>query len=254
MVTDLVDALKAIEGPTKTRQKVLAILKSVVIAAAGESITLTTTDLDVTMQVTLPAEVATPGTVAIPLAELKALLPTAKKNQIGTVELRTVVADGMVEVLTGSVHSSVRYADVTEFPRLATVTPDASPVIRLDLDAIASVVSAATTEESRPILTGILFDGNSVVATDSYRLAECDSPTQTVAKHMLVPAKFLAGLVKRGRQAVAVASELELLVTDEDGMVMVSRLIAGEFPNYKSLFPTDAKKTISFDTDEMIGR
>jgi DNA polymerase-3 subunit beta len=249
-VSSLVEALKAIEAPTKTRQGVLHILKSVVIQAAAGTVTLTTSDLDVTLQVEVAAKVAVAGTVAIPLKELTGILPTAKKNQIGDVTLRA--SDDEVTVTTQSGSSTLHSQVVADYPRLPESLPEGT-VIDLDLEAIASVLPATAKEESRPILTGMLFDGDIVVATDSYRLHECSSPTMNVEKPMLVPHSFLAQLVKRGKQAKAIATNFQLLVTDETGLVAVSRLIEGEFPNYKSLFPTDLPHRIKFNPDQLIG-
>jgi DNA polymerase-3 subunit beta len=248
--SDLVDAIKAVEAPTKTRQSVLPVLKCVLITADGDQATLTTTDLDMTMQVAVPATVKDPGTVAVPLAELKALLPTAKKNQAGTVNI-AVANDVAIVTTEAGVSSSLRFADLAEFPRLPNVAPDAGARIELDVDAIAAVLPCVAADDTRPILNGMLFDGNTLVATDSYRLAEVTSPTQAVANPMLVPGRFLKELVKSAKRAVAVASNHELLVTDEDGKVMVSRLIEGEFPNVKGLIPDETEHTFRFDADEM---
>ena len=249
-VSSLVEALKAIEAPTKARQSALPILKCVVIQATDDTVTLTTSDLDVTLQVEAPAKVATAGTVIVPLSELKGILPTAKKNQVGNVTLAT--KDDEVTVTTQSGSSTLRSQPASEYPRLPESLPEGT-VFDLDLEAIASVLPATAKEESRPILTGVLFDGNVVVATDSYRLHECSSPTMSVEKAMLVPQNFLTQLVKRGKQVKAIATDFQLLATDETGMVMVSRLIAGEFPNYKGLFPIDLPHRIKFNSDQLIG-
>jgi DNA polymerase III subunit beta len=126
-------------------------------------------------------------------------------------------------------------------------------------ESLRQVISAASRDESRPILTGVLLvaegSGLRMVATDSYRLAVRDLPGETVlaaalsgvtasGKHVLVPAKALSELQRLlGSGLAGEPGQVEMSFSDRDvcfstGRAKVSaRLIEGQFPNYQQLIP-----------------
>ncbi|HRE01571.1 MAG TPA: DNA polymerase III subunit beta, partial [Ilumatobacteraceae bacterium] len=113
-------------------------------------------------------------------------------------------------------------------------------------EALRQVVRAASTDEARPVLTGVLLaaeaDGLRMVATDSYRLAVRDLPGASVLgtdQKVLVPGRALNELARLVGNAPELTLRLgEREATFEVGAVrLTTRLIEGEFPNYRQLIP-----------------
>ncbi len=149
-----------------------------------------------------------------------------------------------------------------DFPRLPD--PAGTNMVAIDADALlatsAKVSRAASRDESRPVLTGILvrFEGENVVmaATDSYRLAVKETSLAEAGPELdaIVPARALAEL---GRIAPG-ASELELGVQENqvlfasDGVLLTTRRIEGQFPNYRQLLPESFEYEVAMPREELL--
>ncbi|MGH9189655.1 MAG: DNA polymerase III subunit beta, partial [Acidimicrobiales bacterium] len=162
----------------------------------------------------------------------------------------TVAEDeGEAVISAGRSQFAVRTLPAEEFlrppePSAEEVSLDAGTLSA----ALNQVVRAASRDDARPILTGVLISseasGLRLVATDSYRLAMRDLPGATVlasGRHVLVPARAL-GELNRILSGVGQV-RLRLGSTDASfeagGTRLTTRLIEGEFPNYQQLIPSD---------------
>jgi DNA polymerase-3 subunit beta len=128
-------------------------------------------------------------------------------------------------------------------------------------EALRQVVRAASTDEARPILTGVLLaseaDGLRLVATDSYRLAVRDIPGSTVLaadQKVLVPGKALKEL----ERLLTGGDQLTLRLGERDATFEVgdarlsTRLIEGEFPNYRQLIPSSQPNTLTVAREPLL--
>ena len=150
---------------------------------------------------------------------------------------------------------SVRTLPVAEFPRLGGAQPGGVTIASSALaDAIRQVVPSASTDDSRPILTGVLLTaeagGLRLVATDSYRLAVRDLPGTTVLQEgqsVLVPSRALAEVAR----ALGSGSEVTLHLGDREatfavgGVRITTRLIEGQYPPYRNLIPAQLPNTLT---------
>ena len=226
----------------------LPALSGVLLEAADGRLTCRATDLEVAAEVSIPVEITEPGRVLLPgrlLAQLVARFPNAPVQLEGDSD--------RVEITCGRATFHVRGMQVEDFPTLAAPSPDA-PTGRLKSDAFARLVSqvarAASTDDGRPVLTGVQLNASDGVltaaATDSYRLAvrsvTFDEAVEGIA---LVPARSL-------QEAAKAAAEVGggVTVVLEEGQVsflfgdrrLTTKLIEGSFPNYRALLP-DAHET-----------
>jgi DNA polymerase-3 subunit beta len=152
------------------------------------------------------------------------------------------------QISSGRSAFSVRLLAAEDFPRLVEAPADE---VELDAGALAEalrqVVPAASHDDARPILTGVLLatenDGLRLVATDSYRLAVRDLPGVSVLREgqsVLVPSKALSELAR----LLGGAERVTLRLAERDATFVVgdvrltTRLIEGEFPNYRQLIPS----------------
>ena len=155
---------------------------------------------------------------------------------------------------------------VDDFPALSDPSGDQVTVATADLAAgLKQVVRAASGDDARPILTGVLMSaedgGLRLVATDSYRLAVRDLPEATVlseGQKVLVPSRALDELsrVLGDSEEVNVRlgeREVSFDVSIEDGAVQVTtRLIEGEFPNYRQLIPSSYPNQLTIGREPLL--
>ncbi len=189
----LLDALGT-AGRATGRSGSAPVLSGVRLEVSGDTLRVTGTDLDLTISVV--AQVNGNGDGAV-VAPGRLVTDIVRALEPGAVTLEDD-EDG-VRITSGRSVFSVRTHPVEDFPRVARPTDDAVtlPVEGL-ADALRQVVRAASTEESRPILTGVLVaaehDGLRMVATDSYRLAVRDLPGVGVlpeGQKVLIPSRAL---------------------------------------------------------------
>src|SRR5439155_26597585 len=154
---------------------------------------------------------------------------------------------GQARIVCNNYEGTVRCLPAEDFPVLQELAGTRVSVKTSELaEAIAQVTRAASRDEARPILTGVLLEisreGLTMVATDSYRLSmrELAATAEGEAK-ALIPERALTEV---GRAASGdEKGEAELLVDQSQatfrigGLTLTSRLIEGEFPNYRQLLP-----------------
>jgi DNA polymerase-3 subunit beta len=243
----LLDALAVAARAAATRGGALPALSGVRLEVTGDTLHLAGSDLDLTVQAETTVKGIADGVCVIP-ARLATDIVRALEPGAVTFGLES----GEAVIAAGRSQFSVRVLPAEEFLRLPEPAGDA---VTLDATALAAalsqVVRAASKDDARPILGGVLMTaepaGLRLVATDSYRLAMRDLPGTTVlaeGQHVLVPARALGelGRVLSGAQQVTLrlgADQASFEVRPERGSVRVTtRLIEGEFPNYRAIIPS----------------
>jgi DNA polymerase-3 subunit beta len=174
------------------------------------------------------------------LADLVKLLPA------DTVSLSYEPADGVLEVASGSYTSKVNVFSAEDFPRLPGLDVPlhtiAAPAL---LGTIEKVARAASRDESRPVLTGILvqFEGDklTMAATDSYRLSVKETQLGESGPELdaIIPARALQELSRlaAGTEVVQLGVQENHVVFGAGDVWLTTRRIDGQFPNYKQLLP-----------------
>ncbi len=235
---DLADVLARAARGVAARSP-LPILQGVLCEVSGGKLRVTGTDLEVTVRTHLDVEVMEEGRTVVP-ARLAA--EAVRKLPSGAVLM--AVADGEVEITGSGPRFRLRELAVDDFPTL----PDSEGVGSLDVDgavlakALAQVGSAASSDDNRPILTGVYFEdeekGLRLVATDSYRLAVRELEGVEAPATGLVPFRGLREVERSiGAPKVSVAiGDREASFRSDRGSLTV-RLIEGTFPNYRQLLP-----------------
>ncbi len=240
----LVNALATVGRAAVGRAGALPVLTGARLELTGDELVLTGSDLDLTVRAAVTVAGETDGVAVVP-ARLAADIVRALEP--GAVELG--VDDDEARISSGRSQFSVRVFPAEEFPVL--VEPDAEPVTLPAAslaEGLRQVVPAASSDDARPILTGVQLSaeegGLRLVATDSYRLAMRDLPDAGPLgseSSVLVPARALAEL---GRQLGDV-DDVEVRLGEREvlfavgGVRIATRLIEGDFPNYRQLIPTE---------------
>jgi DNA polymerase-3 subunit beta len=240
--------------PTKTT---LPVLSNIMLEAVEDGVRLSGTDLDIAVSTVVPAEVDTEGAVTIPakkLVEIVRELPSAAIRVAGSGEQR-------VDLECGRSRFRLLGIPRDEFPNFPPVSFDGSWTVTCsDLQKLINHVSfAASTEESRPILNGVLWelhqDVMRMVATNGHRLARMDVPVSGSAEStpLIVPPKALDQV----RRLFGPADEIEIARSDNHlgfragGTVIFSRLIEGPYPNYEQVIPKDNDRACTVEKDSL---
>ena len=247
----LQEGLIAVASSVPTRTT-LPVLSNILVEATADGVRLACTDLDIAVSTVVPADVETEGAVTLPakkLVEIVRELPSAGINFSAAGEQRVTVECGPSRFkLLGILRD--------EFPSFPTVSfDDAWKMTSGDIqNLINHVAFAASTEESRPILNGVLWemreDRMRMVATNGHRLAKMDiAVSGGSAADLIVPPKALEQI----RRLFGPADEIDVARSDNhlgfrSGNTLVyTRLIEGPYPNYEQVIPQDNDKVVTVD-------
>jgi DNA polymerase-3 subunit beta len=237
--------LQTVTRAASTRSAVQALSGVQVLATQG-GIELRATDMEIGLRVPLEGEIVREGSVVLP-ARLVVDVIRALPGTDVSLELRPTEQD--VEIVGGSATFHIRTLRTEDFPPFPE--PEGDRVLVPGDAFVATVVKvarSASRDETRPVLTGILVsaagDELRMVATDSYRLSVKETKLEEAlagAFEANVPARALQELTRivqhENAQELAVSVRANQVVFEAGGVVLSSRLIDGQFPNYRQLLP-----------------
>ncbi|MDQ6731732.1 MAG: DNA polymerase III subunit beta [Actinomycetota bacterium] len=242
----LLAQLQTVGRVASTRSAIQALsgVQFAIDAAGGE---LRATDMDVGLRVPLELEVAREGTVVLPA---RLLLDVVRSLPAAAVGLELRAAEQDVELVSGNATFHIRTLRSDDFPTFPE--PDGDSTVELPAEAFVAtalkVAGSASRDETRPVLTGILVSASErelrMVATDSYRLSVKETVLETPLSagfEVNVPARALQELARlvthaEGEQLRVSVGQNQVLFT-LGRVILSSRLIDGQFPNYRQLLP-----------------
>lgn len=262
--TALVDKLSIMARGVSTRGA-MPVLSGVLLQAADDRLDLYSTDMELSLKASVATIVERDGETVVP-----ARLFTDVVRNLPDEEVVVEATDGNLRVSAGRAEFSINTWAASDFPQTSTYdmagafTVGRAPFV----ETMNKVGRAASRDETRPILTGVLVsmagDVLKMVATDSYRLAVKETKLDASLSQdvqAIVPVKALvevvrlAGALGDGGLEVAVGENQAVFrLADPAGDVWVaSRLIDGQFPNYRQLLPESFDHTVAVGRDELMG-
>ena len=220
-------------------------------------LTVVGTDLDMTVRVQVEVGGERDGTTVIPAALGAEIMRALESGKV-----QVDVDEEGARVTSGRSDFSLRTLPADEFPKFEEPGGESATInVENFATALEQVVKAASIDDSRPILTGVLLaaekDGLRLVATDSYRMAVRDLPDTEILgrdQTVLVPSRAL-DVVNR---LLSDAQELSIQLGDRDAgfalddVRVVTRLIEGEFPNYRGLIPEDHPNRLTVNREALL--
>jgi DNA polymerase-3 subunit beta len=241
----------------------LPVLANVLLKTDNAGLKLTATNLEIGINCWVPGKVEAEGEITVPaklLTDLVASLPNQR------IDLQLSAKDRTLKVTCGGSRSSIKGIDADEFPVVAAIgdAPATSVDARALREALGEVVFAAATDESRPILTGVLtkLTGSemTLAAADNYRIAvRTLGLAQPVGAEtsIVVPGRSYAELMRILPDA---EQQIEITITPNksqvlfhvEGIDLVSRLIEGQFPNYEPVIPTSHASRAVIDREAFL--
>lgn len=254
------DVSRAISSKTT-----IPVLTGLKLVATTAGLTLTGSDADISIEATIPEDsedntltIQEPGAIILParfFGEIVKRLP--EDNMTVTIE------DLQATITSGASEFTINGLDAATYPQLPEISSDRSLTLKADTfrQIIGQTVIAVSTQESRPILTGVhisIQNGTLVaVATDSHRLAQrsIDLEGVTTDADFIVPGRSLTEL---GRMLTDDVTETELRIADNQVLFTIgqtsfySRLLDGNYPDTTRLIPTTSNTRIEFSAPALL--
>ncbi len=259
-------AVRAAAGASSSR----AALTGAHLCLADEMLVVTGSDLDLTLSVTAEVAGEEDGAAVTPA---RLLTDVVRAVPAGSVEF-SVTDDGEASIVAGQSEFSIRLIPEEDYPQLAfkdegsedSASVTFSPAVTFDglefRESLSQVVRSASSDDSRPILTGVLMAAESegrlrLVSTDSYRLSVRDLEGSSILgehQRVLVPSRALGEL----HRLIADSDEVTLKLAEHYAQFVVgavqltTRLIPGDFPNYHGLIPADHPNCLTANREQLL--
>lgn len=248
-----------IVGRAVSPRSTLPVLGNVLLATDAGRLKLSATNLEVGINCWIGAKVEDEGAVTVPARTLIDLVNALPPEQV---DMELVVRTQTLNLRAGRSESNIKGIDAQEFPLVPVPEGEGGIPIEPDLlrTAIQQVAFAAATDESRPILTGVLakFEESqlTLAAADGFRLSvRTFSLPQAIADpfSIIVPARALVELSRiSGEQkepvVITVTPARNQVLFQLTDIVLVSQLIDGNFPDYRQIIPRDRTTHTVVDT------
>jgi DNA polymerase-3 subunit beta len=255
---ELVAALGVVGRAVSPRTSV-QILSGILLEGRAGELRLAATDMELSLRANVTAQIDGDGSIVLPgktLVDIARLLPA------DDVAIEHKPTESVVHVTSGSASYTLHTYNAEDFPRLPEL--DVVETFSVDreslLETITRVARAASRDESRPVLTGILvsFTGGKLVmaATDSYRLAvkETDLDASTPDLEAIVPGRALQELARiaGSGDTVEVGVHENQVLFSTGGAWLTTRRIDGQFPNYRQLLPEQFEHELTLPRGEVL--
>jgi DNA polymerase-3 subunit beta len=231
--------------------------------AEEDRVSLAATDTEIGLRAGAAGIVERQGSVLLPGRLVVDILRALDGE---TVSIEYQADKGQAELVSGQARFAVKTLPVEDFPRLPDAPgPDAMKVpAQAFARAIERVARAASRDETRPVLTGILVsvagEELRMVATDSYRLSVREAPLEasvTGEFEANVPARALQELSRlisdSSVDEISAAVQDNQIVFATEEATLSSRMIEGQFPNYQQLLPESYEHEVTLSRPELLG-
>lgn len=234
----------------------LPILSNVLLKIEGNRLGISATNLDIAISCQLGAQVQTEGALTVPARLLQDFVNGLPS---GVIELEQ--EEQRLKITTESYKSVINGVAADEFPVMPAIEGGtkwkvAGPVLK---KALQQVLMAASTDESRPVLTGVYFhtvEGTLyIAATDSYRLAEKRLTSVKENVQLLIPATALHDvlrIINDYEGDITVVHDEQQVQFQAGDVELVARLIEGNYPDYRKLVPASFSTTATVSRTELV--
>jgi len=259
----IINGLQAVQGVVSTRTT-LPILSNVLLRAENGRLEFTATDLDVTIASAVDANVKKPGASTVPVKRLFGIV-----RELNNAEIDLAVDDkNICSIQSGASFYKINGLSAEEFPPLPQFKEEKKVVLPQEtLKGMMKKTSfAVSTDESRYVLNGLLITLKdhkmTMVATDGRRLALVDEEVDVGEEshgEFIVPAKAVNELNRllqdKGEVEMRYTeNQASFTLKDEKGssLLVVTKLIEGNYPNYRQVIPAETKERVALVREEFL--
>lgn len=260
LTTNLQNKLSFINHAISLKSQ-LPILQNILIETIEGKLKISSTDLEIGIEVFIQSTIEEEGQVTIPAKTFIELV-----NSISEESITLQTQDDNLVVSSKKTKSIFQTIKSDEFPKLYKEIGDKIAVFQEEemKKDFSSIIFAASQDTTRPVLSGILVkneeNGFLLVATDGYRLSlkhhKAKGERGKTENQLIIPARVFRELmaIKEESQDIDVftSSESAQIIFRQGATLLIGRLIDGAFPNYEKIIPTDFSASIVFDREELL--
>jgi len=237
----------------------LPVLGNIYLSANTNKLLICSTNLEVSVAIAIGAKVVTGGEITIPSRVISELITNLTPGPITLTSEKEVL-----EISSSNFSSSISGMNAADFPKVPESlgkNPFSIPKDVL-LQALSQVSFAASVDETRPVLTGVLFlfkkGGVTLVATDGFRLSQKKLALKTFEKekNMILPKGALLELSRLTNEdediSFSVREEDNQVVFGVGDIVLTTRVLDGEFPDFEKIIPKETRVRVSVDKEDFL--
>jgi DNA polymerase-3 subunit beta len=254
----LLEALQNVQSIVGQRST-LPILSNVLLKAEGETISLTTTDMEVCVKTSAPADISDAGGTTLPARRFFSI---CRELPDGQVEIE-VDAKDVATIRCGPSFFKLVGLSEEEFPPLPEFEESSVYTIDQNIfkEMLQKVIYASSSDETRYILNGALLSFKdeklTAVATDGRRLALVEQEVEfskDAQVDLVVPSKTINELIKTlGEEGLLRIRVSETQVAfDFDQILIISKLIEGTYPNFNQVIPAQCEERVAIDRETLL--
>ncbi len=255
----ILEALQKVQSIVGQRTT-LPILSNVMLEANNGNLSLTTTDMEVSVRTTVVADIARNGATTLPARRFFNICRDLPSHQVEI----SVSNDDVAEITSGAYSCKLEGLSKDDFPPMPSFEESFSYTLKQGIlqDILQKTSYAASTDESRAILNGSFMsfrDGKlTAVCTDGRRLAlveqEIDMPEEAEVD-IVVPTKTVGELIKTldGEGDVSIKTSTTQVAFEFSNIFIISKLIDGTYPNYRQVIPSQCEERIAVDREMLMG-
>lgn len=248
-------ALAAVGRVASTKTQ-LPILSNILLRTDGNRLLIAATNLEIATTQYIGAKIAKPGAITIPARLISEFVSSLPK---GTIELKVVGEN--IHITSGKYHSIINGVIADDFPELPTINEDDSVSYSINTEefkqAVSQTIITASNDATRPVLTGVYWHSHEgwiyLAATDGYRLSErrlVETKSEVAA---IIPTQTLQEVL---RTIVDDVETIDILFDESqvrfriNEAEVISRLVDGNFPDYRQLIPAQSDIVAKMDKAE----
>ena len=254
---NLSKALSAV-GRVASSKTQLPILSNILLRTDSNRLLVAATNLEIATTQHIGAKIAKPGAITVPARLVSEFISSLPK---GTVELK--VENDHLHIKAGSYSSTINGVVADDFPELPTIDETSSIQYSIKSDdfkqAISQTIITSSTDATRPVLTGVYWHSHEgflyLAATDGYRLSERRLVETSSDVSAIVPTSSLQEILRTVGDDV---DEVEILFDETQVRFrageaeITSRLIDGNFPDYRQLIPAASDTSITLAKSDFV--
>lgn len=229
----------------------LPILSNILIRTDSGRLMVAATDLEIASTQLIGTKITSDGSIAVPARLITEFVSSIPKGQI----LLRVEGNSKLHLESGSYNSVINGTEADDFPELPVIDEKKAVIYSLDAallkQAIGQTILTASSDSTRPVLTGVYWHSHEgylyLAATDGYRLSERKLIETTSEVSAIIPTTTLQEVLRSMADNV---NEVEVLFDEMqvrfrmNDIEITSRLIDGNFPDYRKLIPSSSETVI----------
>ena len=255
---NLADAINLASRFTSTRAQ-LPVLSNILLSANNNRLLISATNLEVSINMSIGAKIEEEGDLTVPGRVIADIVSNLNPGPVSLISDKE-----KLKIATSEFKTEISGMNASDFPQVPQKLDKKSVSIPKDtfFPSLSQVLYAVSVDETRPILTGVLFifkrGGITLVSTDGFRLSHKEIKAKGInfSQKVIIPKGVLNELVRipleEDNLSLSFREKDNQVVFRLGNIVLSSRIIEGEFPDFEKVIPKDSKIKVNIDKESLI--